>query len=49
MKDVYQNVTERIVAELEAGTAPWVRPWSGEAVSAIKKTDVRRAGLDQNN
>lgn len=26
--DVYQTVTDRIVAALEAGTVPWVRPWS---------------------
>jgi antirestriction protein ArdC len=28
MKDFYQNVTDRIVAAIEAGTPPWVRPWS---------------------
>lgn len=26
--DFYQNVTNRIVAAIEAGTPPWVRPWS---------------------
>jgi antirestriction protein ArdC len=31
MKDLYQEVTNRIVAALEAGTPPWVRPWSAEA------------------
>lgn len=30
MKDIFQAITDRIVAQLEAGTAPWVRPWSGE-------------------
>src|SRR3569833_907904 len=24
---LYQEVTDRIVAELEAGRVPWVRPW----------------------
>jgi antirestriction protein ArdC len=24
---VYENVTKSIIAELEAGTAPWVKPW----------------------
>jgi antirestriction protein ArdC len=28
MKDFYQDVTNRIVAAMEAGTPPWVRPWS---------------------
>ena len=27
-RDVYQEVTDKIVAELEAGTAPWVKPWA---------------------
>jgi antirestriction protein ArdC len=26
--DLYQNVTARILSELETGTAPWVKPWS---------------------
>lgn len=29
--NLYQNVTERILASLEAGIAPWVRPWSATA------------------
>ena len=28
MRDLYQDVTNRIVAAIEAGTPPWVRPWS---------------------
>ena len=31
MNDIYQTVTDKLIAELEAGTAPWVRPWSGDA------------------
>jgi len=31
MNDIYQSITDKIIAELEAGTVPWVRPWSGEA------------------
>ena len=26
--DLYTDVTSRILAELEAGAAPWVKPWS---------------------
>ncbi|MGX2950668.1 ArdC family protein [Ursidibacter sp. B-7004-1] len=26
--DLYQNITDRIVMALEAGTAPWLKPWS---------------------
>lgn len=28
MKDLYQMVTDKIVAAVEAGTPPWVKPWS---------------------
>ncbi len=27
-RDIYQQVTNRIVAELEQGCAPWVKPWA---------------------
>jgi antirestriction protein ArdC len=27
-RDLYADVTSRILAELEAGAAPWVKPWS---------------------
>lgn len=27
--DIYQIVTDKIITALEAGTPPWVRPWSG--------------------
>lgn len=27
--DLYRTVTESIIAELEAGVVPWVRPWKG--------------------
>ncbi len=27
-KDIYQEITDQIIAALELGTAPWVKPWS---------------------
>jgi antirestriction protein ArdC len=30
-RDLYAKVSARIVAELEAGAAPWVKPWSATA------------------
>ena len=27
-RDLYSEVTSRILAELELGAAPWVKPWS---------------------
>jgi antirestriction protein ArdC len=27
-KDIYQQITDKIIAALEAGVAPWVKPWA---------------------
>ena len=35
MKDLYSEVTDRIIAELEAGTIPWRKPWCGVRSGAI--------------
>ena len=35
MRDLHQLVTDRIVAAIEAGTAPWIKPWSS-AQSAVR-------------
>jgi antirestriction protein ArdC len=31
---LYQEITDKIVAELEAGRVPWVQPWGTVAVKA---------------
>jgi len=37
MRDVYQEVTDRIVKALEEGTVPWLRPWrDGKSGSALE-------------
>ena len=33
-RDPYQEVTDRILAALEAGTKPWVRPWDETAAAS---------------
>jgi len=43
MYDIYTSVTAKIIAELEAGTPPWVRPWSGEADPAPRNALSQRA------
>ena len=32
-RDLYQEVTDRIIEQLEQGVAPWVRPWRADARS----------------
>lgn len=31
MRDIYQETTDRIVAAIESGTAPWLKPWNGKS------------------
>ncbi|MFG6543296.1 ArdC-like ssDNA-binding domain-containing protein, partial [Sulfitobacter sp. M22298] len=31
--DVYSHVTNQIIAQIEAGTPPWRKPWTGSGVS----------------
>ena len=31
---LYQEITEKIIAELEAGRVPWVQPWGTAAAKA---------------
>lgn len=43
--DIYAKITDRIVAELEKGVRPWVRPWSvGNATGRISRP-LRHNGL----
>jgi len=43
--DLYARITNRIVAELEAGTRPWLKPWNAEhAVGRITRP-LRHNGI----
>ena len=44
MMDLFQIITDRIVAELEQGVIPWQKPWSG-AQGAISHTTGKRYSL----
>ena len=44
MKDLFQTITDRIVADLEQGIIPWQKPWSG-AQGAISHTTGKRYSL----
>src|SRR5258705_8202320 len=39
-RDLYADVSARIVAELEAGAAPWVKPWSATPGANIPQNAV---------
>jgi antirestriction protein ArdC len=40
MRDLYSEVSARIVAELERGAAPWVKPWSATAGQNVPQNAV---------
>jgi antirestriction protein ArdC len=44
-QDVYTRVTNRILADLEKGVRPWMKPWSGENVAASIIRPLRHNGL----
>lgn len=39
-RDLYAEVTARIVAELERGAAPWIKPWSATAGQNVPQNAV---------
>src|SRR3954467_10349137 len=39
-RDLYTDVTSRIIAELERGAAPWVKPWSATAGQNVPQNAV---------
>ncbi|WP_240485322.1 ArdC family protein [Acidovorax temperans] len=34
-RDLYQEVTDKLIAAIEAGTAPWQRPWQNVAAAGL--------------
>lgn len=48
MPDTYQEVTDRIIAELESGAAPWVKPWqAGSTADRSIVTDKPYRGVNR--
>lgn len=43
--DIYAEVTDRIIAELENGIIPWDRPWTGVSDGAIRRSNGKPYSL----
>lgn len=43
--DIYQRVTDSIVAELEKGVRPWLKPWSGDNAAGRIMRPLRANGV----
>ena len=48
MHDLHQTITDRIVASIEAGTAPWLKPWTSAqaAVRPLRSTGQPYNGVN---
>lgn len=44
-KDLYQEITDRMIEELENGIIPWRKPWTGVTTGAISHTTGRPYSL----
>lgn len=44
-KDVYTRVTERIIADLEKGVRPWMKPWQAEHPAGSITRPLRHNGV----
>jgi antirestriction protein ArdC len=42
--DIYERVTARIVESLEAGTRPWLKPWSSPTDDRLPALPLRANG-----
>ena len=41
---IYQEITDKIIGQIEAGTIPWVQPWAGgPAPSLLRNATTTRA------
>ena len=43
--DIYTRITEQIIADLEAGTLPWHKPWSAEHLAGSITRPLRHNGI----
>jgi len=39
-RDIYQEVTDQIIKQLEEGSAPWLKPWKDSAASTLMPMNV---------
>jgi antirestriction protein ArdC len=43
-KNLYQEVTQRIVDQLKAGTVPWCQPWTSKDGSVMPRNAITGRG-----
>ncbi|XFF02382.1 antirestriction protein ArdC (plasmid) [Bradyrhizobium guangxiense] len=43
--DIYARITDRIVADLERGVRPWVKPWNAATAAGCITRPLRHNGM----
>ena len=43
--DIYQHITDHIVADLEQGVRPWLKPWNAEHAAGRITRPLRANGI----
>jgi antirestriction protein ArdC len=44
-RDVYSRITNRIIADLERGVRPWMRPWNADHAGGRITRPLRHNGI----
>ena len=44
-RDVYSRITDKIIADLEQGVRPWMRPWNAEHAAGKITRPLRHNGI----
>lgn len=42
MKNIHQEITDKIIAEMQKGNMPWVKPWSGKGGNNMPRNAVSK-------
>jgi antirestriction protein ArdC len=45
IKDIYSRITNKIIADLEQGVRPWLKPWSSEHAAGRITRPLRHNGI----
>lgn len=45
LKDVYQRITDQVIAELEKGVCPWIKPWNAAHLDGRVVLPLRHNGI----
>lgn len=48
LKDVYSRITDKIIADLERGVRPWIKPWNAGNMSGRITRPLRHNGVPYN-